>query len=158
MHTPIPRAATPAFRQEYNILAPPPPYPILSSSKPHRHHPRQHHEAEEEEVKLGGGRRRAEASKSIPSPYPSSLPLSEYDIINEVDPKVKARLQAQYAQIVNEAWKRQAEEKEELAGMLKGHEGRGWPFQPTGAPMDKRGHDTIVISQPSSPRGLGMPR
>jgi hypothetical protein len=66
--------------------------------------------------------------------------------------KVKARLKAQYAQIVKEAWKRQTEEKEELQGMLRGQEGKGWPFQPIGVPMDKRGPDMIVISQPSSPR------
>ena len=91
---------------------------------------------------------------SIPiSPYPASIPISEYDILSEQNPKVKARLKAQYAAIVKDAWRRQTEEKEELQQVLKGEEVRGWPFQPTGAPMDKRSHDMIVISQPGSPRG-----
>ena len=95
-----------------------------------------------------------------PSPHPTSasLPISEYDIISEADPKAKAKLKAQYAQTVKAAWRRQIEEKEELQGMLRGQEGRGWPYQPIGAPMDKRGHDMIVISQPSSPRGARSPR
>lgn len=92
----------------------------------------------------------------VPRPGSTNGPLSQYDIMRQPDPAVRAQLKAEYAAELQQGWQKQIQEKEELQGVLQEKESE-WPFGPVGVPMDKRPVSAISrpwapVSPPRSPR------
>ncbi|GFR41387.1 hypothetical protein Agub_g2070 [Astrephomene gubernaculifera] len=130
------RRASPGPRPQILTLAhdtpSPSPSPYIPGLPTHFYQPQQ-----QQQQYAGTPQQRPSSSRQPTPSQDGPSPISQYDIINELDPVLRQRKRSELAHVLQRNWSEQIQEKERVLQEIAVAESQ-WPYVPVRHPNDKR--------------------